>query len=934
MATDFQPGSLVKLRNRDWVVMPSDDEKLLLVKPLGGTDEETTGIFLPLAIEDEKPKPSQFPKPSLNDLGNYSTAKLLYNAARLSFRNVAGPFRSIGRYSFRPRSYQVVPLVMSLRQDVIRLLIADDVGVGKTIEALMVVREMLDRGEIKRFAVVCLPHLCDQWQQELRDKFSIDAVIVRSSTAAKLDRKIRGDQTIFKHYPYQVISIDFIKSDKKRSLFLLDCSELIIVDEAHTCTRPVGASPKQQQRYYLVQDIAKKKNQHLILMTATPHSGKQPEFQSLIGLLNPEYETLDIVQADYEKRKEIANHIVIRRRVDVQQWHETTYFPEREQGEIAYSLSPEYKSIFSDLLTFARSMDTSEIAQNARKKFKYFAILSLLRGVMSSPAAGIEMLTRKAQKLTDEEEQQEEIINPVADSDETDSDATPANLIEKIELKSNEAKLLGDISRRLENVKDNKAEETLKVVKEWIREGYNPIIFCRFIPTAKYLGEYYKDKLPKNTDLLVITGEMVDEERKARIDEFGESSNRKLLIATDCLSEGINLQKHFTAVLHYDLPWNPNRLEQREGRVDRFGQTAKKVKAFMLWGKDNPIDSAVLNVLLMKARQIRKQTGISVPFPEDSQSLMDSLLNAVILSPNAVKIDRQLELDLDFEEIQDKSVLVTKAYEKAAERDKLTHSVFAQHSIKVDEIEQDLKDTDEAIGDPETVKNFVLDSILLLKGQMKPYKEGYLLYTTNLPFVFKTIFNRKDEVRISFFSPTPEGYEYIGRNHPFVEQLSQFLLNNALLSNGQQKFLARTSVITTDKVQSKTAIYQLRVRNIISESAGSKQIVAEEMILWGYNGNVKDKAFLSQDEAKNLLEEAFPLKDLSIQRQTTLIESEINSLDSINELFKGVVRQRSEKLIEAHDRFRKLLGGRRYKVVEPVLPPDILGIYILLPTVK
>ena len=157
-----------------------------------------------------------------------------------------------------------------------------------------------------------------------------------------------------------------------------------------------------------------------------------------------------------------------------------------------------------------------------------------------------------------------------------------------------------------------------------------------------------KDRLPKNTDLLVITGEMVDEERKAKIDEFGESNNKKLLVSTDCLSEGINLQKHFTAVLHYDLPWNPNRLEQREGRVDRFGQTAPKVKAYILWGKDNPIDSAVLNVLLMKARQIRKQTGISVPFPEDSQSLMDSLLNAVILSPNAVKIDNQLELDLHF----------------------------------------------------------------------------------------------------------------------------------------------------------------------------------------------------------------------------------------------------------------------------------------------
>src|ERR1035438_7691223 len=130
MGSDFQPGTLVRLRNRDWVVMPSNDEKLLMVKPLGGSDEETTGIFLPLGFQDELPVQSQFPVPSSQDLGNFSTAKLLYNSARLSFRNVSGPFRSMGRLSFRPRAYQVVPLIMSLRQDVIRLLIADDVGVG------------------------------------------------------------------------------------------------------------------------------------------------------------------------------------------------------------------------------------------------------------------------------------------------------------------------------------------------------------------------------------------------------------------------------------------------------------------------------------------------------------------------------------------------------------------------------------------------------------------------------------------------------------------------------------------------------------------------------------------------------------------------------------------------------------------------------------
>ena len=134
------------------------------------------------------------------------------------------------------------------------------------------------------------------------------------------------------------------------------------------------------------------------------------------------------------------------------------------------------------------------------------------------------------------------------------------------------------------------------------------------------------------------------------------------------------------------------------------------------------------------------------------------------------------------------------------------------------------------------------------------------------------MFKGKDEIKISFLSPTPEGYEYIGRNHPFVEQLCQYLMNNALIRNGSKKLIARTAAIVTDKVKEKTIIYQLRVRNIIRERAGSKEIVSEEMILWGYKGNLNSH-FIKQEEAEKLLHEAYPLHDLSKQRQSEEIES-------------------------------------------------------------
>lgn len=271
---DYKAGSLITLRNRPWIVLPSDDKDLLLLKPLGGTDLEITGIYKPLANAADKPQRYDFVKPTASDLGDFASAKLLYNAARLSFRNAAGPFRCLGKLSFRPRSYQMVPLIMALKQDVTRLLIADDVGVGKTIEGLLIAKELYERKEIKRFAVVCLPHLCDQWQDELKNKFGIEAVVIRSGTATSLERQIRAHENIFRAYPFQVISIDYIKSGSKRQVFIDHCPEMILVDEAHSCARPAGANTSQQLRHKLLYDIAKKENQHLILLTATPHSGK------------------------------------------------------------------------------------------------------------------------------------------------------------------------------------------------------------------------------------------------------------------------------------------------------------------------------------------------------------------------------------------------------------------------------------------------------------------------------------------------------------------------------------------------------------------------------------------------------------------------------------------------------------------------------------
>ena len=949
----LQPGKLVSVRGRDWIVLPSEDpENLLVVKPLGGSDDETAGIYLPLEIESETPKDTRFQPPAREDLGDIATARLLYDSARLAFRNGAGPFRALAKLSFRPRSYQMVPLIMALRQNrFIRMLVADDVGVGKTIEGLLIVRELLERRKIKRFAVICLPHLCEQWQDEIRDKLDLEAVIIRSNTQARLDRQIQGDTSVYDFYPYQVISIDFIKSDVRRDVFVEQCPELVIVDEAHTCARPSGASATQQQRYHLVSCLAAKPEQHLLLLTATPHSGKPEEFHSLLGMLRSDFEALDLPSSSQKQRQELAQFFVQRKRADVEQWmNEKTPFPKREGFEWPYDLSPGYAQFFDQILDFSRKLVASETAPSGVHRVHYWTALALLRGVMSSPAAGIEMLNTRlsglAAQATDESGERAteptEEDNPVRDTEfGFEGDNTPTQVVERNDWSSYQRQQLrgfADQLAQLSNPRDDQKLASAEIIlDDWLGRKFNPVVFCRYIATANYLGEklapLLRAKFPK-LDVQVITSELPDEIRKQRINEMAKAPLR-VLIATDCLSEGINLQQHFTGVLHYDLPWNPNRLEQREGRVDRFGQTAPEVMACLLYGADNPIDGIVLDVLLRKVREIKKATGINVPFPEDSQSIIDTITQALLLNPDrkiGQKRDRhQIEFAFDeFDEAAKSKAAITRKVDEAAEREKISRSIFAQNAIKAHEIEADLREVDEAIGDPKAVEEFVTSTLNNILGvQVMPDPKGYRIVAGNIPPQIRDLLPPGEVIRVSFESPTPVGFHYLGRNHRFVEQLCQLVMANTLARI--DKRAARAAVIRTGQVKIKTTLLLFRCRNVIEERKVHYQVVAEEMVLWGWRGTPQRREFIDHATAKSLLANARASSDLSLQARSGFLDNELRILEALKAEFDFVAEQQSRKLVDAHERFSALMDAKRFQVVYPVLPMDLLGVYILLP---
>jgi len=180
----------------------------------------------------------------------------------------------------RPRPCQFVPLIMALKLEAVRMLIADNVGVGKTIEAALIARELLVRGDALRLCVICPSHLCDQWQAELETKFHIHAKVVRTSAWARLERELpRRDLSVYEHYRHLVITVDFAKRDSRRGAFVVHCPDLVIVDEAHTAkdSGRVG-SHEQQQSHELVHAVAKDQSRHLLLLTATPHSGIEGSF--------------------------------------------------------------------------------------------------------------------------------------------------------------------------------------------------------------------------------------------------------------------------------------------------------------------------------------------------------------------------------------------------------------------------------------------------------------------------------------------------------------------------------------------------------------------------------------------------------------------------------------------------------------------------------
>ena len=380
-----------------------------------------------------------------------------------------------------------------------------------------------------------------------------------------------------------------------------------------------------------------------MLVTATPHSGNEEAFRSLLSLLDPKFKDLpsDLDSDDRESvRAELARHLVQRLRGNIRDYLDSeTPFPSRDGAdtEDSYRLTPEYRALFNRVLGFAKEMVSDEGGTRRNHHVRWWSALALLRALASSPAAAAATLRNRASTANGQTEEEIEELGTraILDQEELEIsevfDASPG--ADPTDEESS------DISRRLRQFareaealrgeKDAKLQKAIRLVKSLIRDGYNPILFCRFIDTADYLATALRQAI-SNVAVDSVTGLLPPNEREDRISALGETE-RRVLVCTDCLSEGVNLQDHFDAVLHYDLSWNPTRHEQREGRVDRFGQPKPKVRVLTYFGVDNQIDGIVLDVLLRKHKTIKSALGISVAVPGSSEDVIKALFEGMQL---------------------------------------------------------------------------------------------------------------------------------------------------------------------------------------------------------------------------------------------------------------------------------------------------------------
>lgn len=615
----FERGMRVRVRDRLWEV-----------ETVRGGGTET---FLELRRADDRPGPRRVTvlaalEPTLRleetsglrfEPGNPVRLAELHDALALTMAHGRGDLLAVehGRIDVEP--YQLVPVLAGIRQPRVRLLIADDVGLGKTIEAGLVLLELARRGRADRVLIACPAGLQDQWVDEMRFRFNLDFAKVDSKKWLELRRDNPTTVSPWTAVPYAVSSIDYLKTNLG-AIQAAPPFDVVIIDEAHHVTRAFAGEGRSTatDRSRLARVLADH-SRELLLLSATPHNGYQESFASLLQLLSPH-----LAADDGRLDPELVRPYIVRRLKDdvargvppqpISRRHPPQPIevnPTAREKEIHQRLRGHSKRVLRAL----RETDSYYV--------QAFALEVLRKRALSSPHALLKSLQRRAENLG---------VSAAVDhaghrrldalQQYRGDTALPENelmMVEEIALHGvaahlpeeawrEEQRLVGTLLRQVEALTAGD-DSKLTRLRGWLegfragRRGERVIVFTEYRDTLDYLEQHLG-----LGPLLRIDGSVPLAKRRAVLERFAGTPGA-ILLATDAAGEGLNLQESCHVVVHYELPWNPNRLEQRNGRVDRYGQQ-NVVEIGYLYLADTR-DEEILQRLREKLAVITRQLGSS-----------------------------------------------------------------------------------------------------------------------------------------------------------------------------------------------------------------------------------------------------------------------------------------------------------------------------------
>jgi len=630
-STLYAPGARVVIRDCEWIVRradPSDDGGYILT--VDGLSELVNGKsarFLTCleeeadAIQVLDPAETRFEQ----DMSPGFEKSRLFIEAQLRQITPADQRIHLGhKAAMDPVPYQLDPALQALNQHRQRILIADAVGLGKTLEAGILMTELMRRGRGKRILVLTLKSMMTQFQKEMWNRFTIPLTRLDSQGLQRVRNNIPGNHNPFYYYDKSIISIDTLKQDNEYRRHLEQAYwDIIVIDECHN----VAERGSSSQRAKLAQLLAGRSDT-LIMLSATPHDGKARSFASLMNMLDP---TAISDPDDYAKDDFSDKGLVIRRfkkdiRDQVQQ-----EFKERVVNDIYMDASPEEEAAYQALL----DVPFTYRGEHSQTKNGQLVRIGLQKSIFSSPAAADVSVQQRIAKLEKKTQVTED---------------------EQREIQS-----LKSLALALRNVTPaafNKYQSLLKLLKSsdfgWKKTDSEDrlVIFSERIETLKWLNDQLAGDMKLKADAVqILHGGMGDVEQQSIVEEFGKPESKlRVLLCSDVASEGINLHYLSHRLVHFDLPWSLMVFQQRNGRVDRYGQEKSPIITYLINQSDNPTvkgDQRILEILKEKDEQAYKNIGDPATFMKVHDSEQEEKLteDAMADGMEATAFDRQYQPD-------------------------------------------------------------------------------------------------------------------------------------------------------------------------------------------------------------------------------------------------------------------------------------------------